>query len=130
MGKGTKQMKHEIILSDKNWIALREQTTLNIRPFENTINLGTFDIQGIEHIENISVKLSNLEVKSKLVLRAKREMVEVLFGKTKLGILPLREGAIFSKLLIAGKKLTAKVAKKDFSKLLPSILVSISLEEF
>lgn len=123
-------MTNEIILSDKSWIATRESMLPMPRPFEKAVELGTFAILGLEHVDDPVVRFGQMQIGSELQLLCREENVLVLNAGDELGSLPIREGRVLARLLAGGKKLVAKLTEKDLSRIFPELSVTVTLEDF
>ncbi len=109
-------MKHELTIKDDALIALAEERGLGelIRPLVNEIHLFDTHIAGTTSIEDTSV-YEGLEENEKLTLQREnnrfddKAILVLNREKKKLGYIPERDNPIFSRLMDAGKLLTAKV---------------------
>lgn len=123
-------MTNSLIIPEKNWFAIREKRTDLPKPFERTISLGEFDVLGLVHMDNPSFHFRHIRNSSKLTLRCRAGICEVIKDEIVFGHIPAREGNIFNCLLLGGKKLIAKVLKKSVAGLEPELSVEVIMEEF
>jgi len=123
-------MTTAIAIPDKAWLAMRNETASLREQLKKTIPLGRFKVLGLEHLDSPATTLGGLKPGSKLSLRCTYDSVMVLNGKTELGVLPVREGKIFARLMTGGKRLTATIAEITLGTIFPDIEASIALEEF
>lgn len=124
-------MTTAVALSEKDWLALSTAGHELPRPFERTIELGTFDVEGVLHIDNPTMNFRKLGLSGRLNLRVGESgSCELVFNQMNFGWLPQREGVIFNRLLQAGKSLVARPVRMNAEGLEPELSVRVEMEEF
>ena len=111
------ELSNEITISKGNLVSVIEKSGITelIKPLVKEIYLFDTHIAGTSHIEDKTV-FQELKVNDHLVLRRDTEnqfddkaILILNENKQKLGFIPRKDNAIFSRLLDAGKLLTASV---------------------
>lgn len=109
-------MGNEIEISKSNVVALTENTDLSsiIKPLTKEIHLFDTFVAGISHLSDKSV-LEEIKPGDRLTLvrennkfDEKAVLIKTKSGK-KLGYIPEKDNVIFSRLMDAGKMLSAKI---------------------
>ena len=112
-------MGNELIATDKNRaVSVLKHTDLSdiIKPMIREIHLFDTYVAGTTHLKDRSV-LDAVRVGDELVLRREdneydKNAILVLGAQNKkLGYVPEKENVVFSRLMDAGKKLSAKISK-------------------
>ena len=112
-------MGNELIATDKNRaVSVLKHTDLNdiIKPMIREIHLFDTYVAGTTHLKDRSV-LDAVRVGDELVLRREdneydKNAILVLGAQNKkLGYVPEKDNVVFSRLMDAGKKLSAKISK-------------------
>jgi len=113
---------NSLTVSDKSTLEVISKHDIGdmIKPFIKEIYLFETYIAGTSHIDNQELFESLKEGDSFILVREENkydEMAIKVLTKTdeKLGYIPERDNEIFSRLMDAGKKLTAKMIEKDRS---------------
>ena len=123
-------MTSELAICDKQWLSLRGAESLIAKQFENKIELGVFKVLGVESVDDLGVKLRDVNKGDMLSLIVEGESVLVCNDKEELGLLRKSEGSIIRQLLNGGKSVVAYLYEKDLQGLLPSLNVRIVMEDF
>ncbi len=123
-------MTNALAIPDKAWLSMRGEASSLQDQLRRTIPLGVFKIMGLEHIDSPTVTLAKFKAGTELDLLCQSESVSVRAGDFEIGILPVREGKILTRLMAGGKKLVAKVHEISVETIFPRIEVSVSMEEF
>ena len=112
-------MGNELIATDKNRaVSVLKHTDLSdiIKPMIREIHLFDTYVAGTTHLKDRSV-LDAVRVSDELVLRREdneydKNAILVLGAQNKkLGYVPEKDNVVFSRLMDAGKKLSAKISK-------------------
>ena len=130
-------MANELTLSNGGITALKAEKGMAdlIRPLKREIHLFDTFIAGTTYLKDKSV-LDGVNAGSRLILqrednRYDEKAILVLDEKRqKLGYVPERDNIIFSRLMDAGKCLTAKVVNKEQKGSFTQIKISIFLRDF
>lgn len=124
-------MKMELALADTTWFALKESKDTLPKPFERTIELGEYAVQGLVHLDNPGLRFRKLGVDGKLSLRkGMGDVCEIIAEGVVFGFLSAREGAVFNRLLAGGKRLVATPVEMSADGLEPEMRVVVKMEEF
>lgn len=113
-------MAGELVISEANWLEVRNSADAVPMPFRHEIFLDDMEVAGTMHVADIAAKCRAVNAGDELVLlrEPKNEhdtraiRVETKSG-VKLGYVPRRRNAVFSRLMDAGKFLVAKLQKKE-----------------
>lgn len=130
-------MANELTLSNGGITALKAEKGIAdlIRPLQREIHLFDTFIAGTTYLKDKSV-LDGVDAGSRLILqrednRYDEKAILVLDEKRqKLGYVPEKDNIIFSRLMDAGKCLTAKVVNKEQKGSFTQIKISIFLLDF
>ena len=130
-------MSNDIIIKDTDLISTVAQTDLSdlIKPLVNEIHLFDTYIAGTTHIDDESV-FDEIQVGDKLTLVRednkfddKAIIIQTIDGH-KLGYVPQRDNIVFSRLMDAGKLLTAKISTHDVKGTFHRIGIEIYLVDY
>jgi len=113
-------MAGELIISDANWLDVRQSVGSTPMPFEREIFLKECHIAGTVHVDDILCKTASVGVGSVLVLKREPEngydelaiRVETTGGE-RIGWIPKKHNDVLARLMDAGKLLVAKVTHKE-----------------
>ena len=113
---------NSLTVSDKSTLEVISKHDIGdmIKPFIREIYLFETYIAGTSHIDNQELFESLKEGDSFILVREENKYDEMAIkvltkNDEKLGYIPERDNEIFSRLMDAGKKLTAKMIEKDRS---------------
>ena len=113
---------NSLTVSDKSTLEVISKHDIGdmIKPFIKEIYLFETYIAGTSHIDNQELFESLKEGDSFILVREENKYDEMAIkiltkNDEKLGYIPERDNEIFSRLMDAGKKLTAKMIEKDRS---------------
>ena len=113
---------NSLTVSDKSTLEVISKHDIGdmIKPFIKEIYLFETYIAGTSHIDNQELFESLKEGDSFILVREENKYDEMAIkvltkNDEKLGYIPDRDNEIFSRLMDAGKKLTAKMIEKDRS---------------
>ena len=113
---------NSLTVSDKSTLEVISKHDIGdmIKPFIKEIYLFETYIAGTSHVDNQELFESLKEGDSFILVREENKYDEMAIkvltkNDDKLGYIPERDNEIFSRLMDAGKKLTAKMIEKDRS---------------
>jgi len=130
-------MENELSITPENLLALKTENGLGelIKPLIREIYLFDTYVAGTSFIKDASV-FDKIKVDDKLVLQREdnkfdsKAILVLTEDRVKLGYVPERDNAVFSRLMDAGKCLTAKITKIDRKYDFTSIAIAIYLVDF
>lgn len=113
-------MAGELTVTHNNWLDVRTSAHVVPMPFQHDIFLDDMDVAGTMHVVDITAKCQSLKEGDELVLKrepgnrfdSRAIRVETKAG-VKLGYVPRKRNAVYSRLMDAGKMLFVKLQKKD-----------------
>ena len=130
-------MANELTLTQGGVVALEAEKGLAdmIKPLQREIHLFDTYIAGTTYLKDKSV-LENIAAGDRLTLQREdnkfdeKAILILNEKKQKLGYVPERDNIVFSRLMDAGKLLTAKVLNKEQKGTFTQIRISIFLVDF
>ncbi len=131
-------MADELIIGKKNTLSLYGEYTVGelLKPLQNEIMLFKTYIAGITHLDD-DEPVDELETGDKLILKRQPEnrfdenAILVLDQKErKLGYIPEKDNIVFTRLMDAGKYLTAKVVDINDDNYFRKVGIEIYLIDF
>ena len=130
-------MANELTLTQGGVVALEAEKGLAdmIKPLQREIHLFDTYIAGTTYLKDKSV-LENIAAGDRLTLQREdnkfdeKAILILNEKKQKLGYVPERDNIVFSRLMDAGKLLTAKVLNREQKGTFPQIRISIFLMDF
>ena len=130
-------MANELTLNQGGVVALQAEKGLAdmIKPLQREIHLFDTYIAGTTYLKDKSV-LENIAAGDRLILQREdnkfdeKAILILNEQKQKLGYVPERDNIVFSRLMDAGKLLTAKVLNKEQKGTFTQIRISIFLVDF
>ena len=130
-------MANELTLNQGGVVALQAEKGLAdmIKPLQREIHLFDTYIAGTTYLKDKSV-VENIAVGDRLFLQREdnkfdeKAILVLNEKKQKLGYVPERDNIVFSRLMDAGKFLTAKVLNKEQKGTFTQIRISIFLVDF
>ena len=130
-------MANELTLNQGGVVALQAEKGLAdmIKPLQREIHLFDTYIAGTTYLKDESV-LENIAAGDRLTLQREdnkfdeKAILILNEKKQKLGYVPERDNIVFSRLMDAGKLLTAKVLNKEQKGTFTQIRISIFLVDF
>jgi len=124
-------MTTELAMPNETWFALKEAKGGLPKPFERKVDLGSYEVRGLVHLDNPALQFRKLGSDGKLSLRIGTDgACELVKGEIVFGWLPAREGAVFNRLLKGGKRLVGVPVEMSVDGLEPTMEVNIVMEEF
>lgn len=130
-------MSNELIINKNELIEAIEETDLSdiIKPLVSEIHLFDTFVAGTTHLEDKSV-LDEVEIGDKLFLRREENKFDdkaILIlneGGKKLGYIPEKDNLVFSRLMDAGKLLSAKITEIEKRGSFYKIAIGIYLVDY
>ena len=129
-------MANELAVIEKNWVSLGGQAQSLPTPFGQTIFLAECHLAGTLEIDDMLVKMQNVDEGTQVVLKRMAVDVEhkhAISVSTSAGVLigyvPCRYSTVMARLMDAGKNLSAKVVGKELIGHWLDIAVSIEMKE-
>ena len=131
-------MANELTIGKSNTLSLYSEFTVGelLKPLQNEIMLFKTYIAGITHLDD-DEPVDELRLNDKLILKRQPEnkfdenAILVLDQKErKLGYVPEKDNIVFTRLMDAGKYLTAKVVEIDDDDYFRKVRIEIYLVDF
>ncbi len=131
-------MANELTIGKSNTLSLYSEFTVGelLKPLQNEIMLFKTYIAGITHLDD-DEPVDELKLNDKLILKRQPEnkfdenAILVLDQKErKLGYVPEKDNIVFTRLMDAGKYLTAKVVEIDDDDYFRKVRIEIYLVDF
>ena len=131
-------MANELTIRKSNTLSLYSEFTVGelLKPLQNEIMLFKTYIAGITHLDD-DEPVDELKLNDKLILKRQPEnkfdenAILVLDQKErKLGYVPEKDNIVFTRLMDAGKYLTAKVVEIDDDDYFRKVRIEIYLVDF
>ncbi len=131
-------MANELTIGKSNTLSLYSEFTVGelLKPLQNEIMLFKTYISGITHLDD-DEPVDELKLNDKLILKRQPEnkfdenAILVLDQKErKLGYVPEKDNIVFTRLMDAGKYLTAKVVEIDDDDYFRKVRIEIYLVDF
>ena len=129
-------MAGELVISDRNWLDVRQSVGSVPMPFECEIFLKECHVAGTFHVDDVLYKTKSVGIGSALVL--KREpandyddlaiRVETAAGE-RIGWVPKKHNDVLARLMDAGKLLVAKVTHKELEDHWLNIRIEIFMKD-
>jgi len=123
-------MTTELAILQEDWLKLGEAKASLPKPFDRTIDLGEYEVRGLNHLDNPTVRFRELGMDGKLALRiGDNGACELTKDAVVFGSLPIREGHVFNALLRGGKRLVGRPVVMSAEGLEPKMTINVQMEE-
>lgn len=122
-------MTTELMLPEQAFFALKEADRSLPMPFAHDINLGEYEVWGLEHLNNPQIEFGLLREQAVLTVRTDGKSCEIVCEEIRYGHLHEREGKALVRLLNAGKRIDARVSRFSGEGLLPRLWVELVMKE-
>jgi len=123
-------MTTELAVLQEDWLKLGEAKGSLPKPFERIIDLGEYEVRGLNHLDNPTVRFRALGMNGKLALRiGENGACELVQGTVVFGNLPIREGHVFNALLRGGKRLVGRPVAMSAEGIEPEMKINVQMEE-
>ena len=130
-------MSGELILPDKDWLAVKGSAESIPMPFKHEVFLKECHVAGTLHVDDVLYKTKTVDAGTRLAL--KRDVgnehdplaicVETQEGD-RVGWIPQKYNDVLARLMDAGKRLFAKVSSKSLEDHWLNLRIEIYLEDF
>jgi hypothetical protein len=130
-------MAGELVISDRNWLDVRNSASSVPMPFSHEVFLKECHVAGTMHVDDVLYKTKSVDVGAQLVL--KREpangydelaiRVETAAGE-RIGWVPKKHNDVLARLMDAGKMLAAKIKEIEKKGSFTKIAIGIYLVDF
>ena len=122
-------MTTELMLPEQTFFALKEADRSLPMPFARDVDLGEYEVLGLEHLDNPQIEFGLLSEQATLTVRTDGKSCEIVRGKICYGHLHERECKVLVRLLNAGKRIDVRVSRFSGEGLLPRLWVEIVMKE-
>ena len=130
-------MSGELIVAEKDWLAVKGSVESLPMPFKHEVFLKECHVAGTLHVDDVLYKTKTVNVGTRLAL--KRDVgnerdplaicVETQEGD-RVGWIPQKYNDVLARLMDAGKRLFAKVSSKSLEDHWLNLRIEIYLEDF